>query len=174
MPPPLGLSEQNFGSLQSAASANCDQLAALDNVLRLSPQALKYAPVTKITGPQPNLAAAFDLLGRASEAMDTLQKRYDDLAMSAKTQADQLRFAAEAAHETIRELERANAALKSELAKCDAQATRANLRAETAEDRAKMAEQRALQASQWLERYHDRIVETFGSLLKTDQFRQAG
>lgn len=164
----------DFASPSTSTSAILGQLEALDNVLRLSLKTNQSAePATPARAPaaeaarrprndQPNFATAFDLLGRASDAMDVLQTRCTELESSAKVRADHFKMALDVAHEQIKACEERAAAFEAKLAEGAALLAAASERAEAAEGRAEAAERSATDAAEWLKCYCERIISAFG------------
>lgn len=153
-----------FGASPNAAtSAILGQLEALDNVLRLSLKPNQAAvPPAAAAAPepvQPDFATAFDLLGRASEAMDVLQSRCTELENAAKVRGDHFKMALDVAHEQIRQSEGRAAAFELRLGEKAALGAAAEQRAAAAEQRATEADHRAQAAEERAETAEERVVD---------------
>lgn len=181
----LSRQRSDFGtspSTSSSTSAILGQLEALDDVLRLSlqnnpsgelamPARAPVAEAPRSRGNQPNFATAFDLLGRASEAMDVLQTRCNELENAAKVRADHFKMALDVAHQQIKACEERAASFETKLTENAVLLEAADQRAEAAERRAQAAEQSAADAADWLKCYYERIISAFGMRGRPDALR---
>lgn len=167
----LSLAEKNPQGQPSPAQGGPSPNKGLDNILRLALNGAGQRPVSRErTRPMPDFDQAVDLLNRASDTMDGLKTRCDQLEENAQVEAE--RFAAElgAARAHAAEWERRATAIKAQLYDSEGRVSDLQLRvaaltqrAEQAEARAAEAEQQALETSEQAMRYHEKIITLFGS-----------
>ena len=145
---------------------------AIDNILRLALNNVARGQAsTGSERPDVDFGKAAILLDRATGAIAHLTARRDELEQAAAAREEYYSEKVQQLHDQAAEWERRAKVIKaqlqdSEVRLADQQARVETLtyRAEQAEARLRVAEQQAAEARSQLQLYHDKILETFGSL----------
>jgi hypothetical protein len=118
----------------------------------------------------PDIAAAVDILDKASHALGALQTRCAELEQELAAERQRLTVELQAARDQAREWERRATSIKvqlydseSLLTEAEVRADAAARRAEAAEARSAAAERRAAETADQLRLYHDKIVGILGA-----------
>ncbi len=144
----------------------------LDNILRLALNGAQRAPIERPTAVgEVDFGKAALLLDRATTAISHLTARRDELEAAAAAREDYYGQKVQQVQDHASEWERRAKVIKAQLQDSESRLSEQQgkietltYRAEHAEARVLAAEQQAADARKQLQLYHDKILETFGSL----------
>lgn len=167
----MSLADKGSAAAAPARTPHNASTPSIDNILRLALNGTAQRGVAERGPGDVDFKKAVGLLDRATTAISHLTSRRDELEQAATAReefySDKIRRLEEQAGEWERRAKVIKAQLSDNemrLAEHQARHEALTARAEQAEARVTLAEQQSAEARRQLQAYHDKIVETFGSL----------
>ncbi|MBV9220690.1 MAG: hypothetical protein JOY94_14835 [Methylobacteriaceae bacterium] len=157
LPNPMKTEKSFSGARTETTPFSNVKLVSLDEL------ANKVQAIEESKQSQVDLNVALDVLGRASDAMDLMYSRSQKLEALLKRAIEQSKTDLAAAEGRIKDWEARARKCETQIQAYEARLRETEHRAEMAERNAELADRNAAEAADWLKRYYDKILESFGS-----------